>query len=103
MRLHTGVYGHRKRVHRKLPLGENILPHRGTEPASAACRYDALPTELHPHPVSHFQFSFCLLHSNSKKKNYELLAHVVSLAVVSVSNDTMYLLLVSAQLHYVYI
>ena len=24
-------------------------PHRGIEPASAACRSDALPTELHPH------------------------------------------------------
>ena len=25
---------------------KNPLPHRGIEPASAACRYDALPTEL---------------------------------------------------------
>ena len=29
---------------------KNRLPHRGTEPASTACRSDALPTELHPHP-----------------------------------------------------
>ena len=29
---------------------KNILPHRGIEPASAACRSDALATELHPHP-----------------------------------------------------
>ena len=27
---------------------KNPLPHRGIEPASAACRSDALPTELHP-------------------------------------------------------
>ena len=27
---------------------KNPLPHRGFEPASAACRSDALPTELHP-------------------------------------------------------
>ena len=26
------------------------MPHRGTEPASAACRFGALPTELHPLP-----------------------------------------------------
>ena len=29
---------------------KNPLPHRGIEPASAACRSDALPIELHPHP-----------------------------------------------------
>ena len=26
------------------------MPHRGFEPASAACRSDALSTEPHPHP-----------------------------------------------------
>ena len=26
------------------------MPNRGIEPASAACRSDALPTELHPRP-----------------------------------------------------
>ena len=31
--------------------GKNPLPHRGIEPASAACRSDALPTELHPQIV----------------------------------------------------
>ena len=53
MRLHTGVYGHRKRVCTEGWLWEkNPLPHRGIEPVSAACRSDALPTELHPHPIS---------------------------------------------------
>ena len=28
---------------------KNPLPHQGIEPASAACRSDTLPTELHPH------------------------------------------------------
>ena len=31
---------------------KNPLPHRGIVNASAACRSDALPTELHPQPVS---------------------------------------------------
>ena len=26
------------------------MPHRGIEPASAACRSNTLTTELHPHP-----------------------------------------------------
>ena len=30
---------------------QNPLPHRGIEPAAAACRSDALPAELHPHPI----------------------------------------------------
>ena len=39
----------RKRVCTESCLWEkNLLPHRGIEPASAACRSDALPTELHP-------------------------------------------------------
>ena len=29
---------------------KNPLPHHEIEPASATCRSDALPTELHPHP-----------------------------------------------------
>ena len=46
-----GVYGHRKRVCAESRLWEkNLLPYRGIEPASAACRSNALPTELHPHP-----------------------------------------------------
>ena len=32
------------------PGEKTPLPHRGTDPASAACRFDALPTELHPRP-----------------------------------------------------
>ena len=44
------VYGHCKRVCTISWLWEkkNPLPHRGIEPASAACRSDALSTELHP-------------------------------------------------------
>ena len=43
----------RKSLHWKLTLGEKSLAaHRGIESASAACRYDALPTELHPRPKS---------------------------------------------------
>ena len=42
----------RKRVCSESRLWEkNPLPHRGTESALAACRSDALPTELHPHPL----------------------------------------------------
>ena len=42
--------GHRKRVCTESWLLEkNPLPHKGIEPASAACRSDALPTELHSH------------------------------------------------------
>ena len=29
---------------------KNPSPHHGIEPVSTACRSDALPTELHPHP-----------------------------------------------------
>ena len=44
--------GHRKRVFTESWLWEkNPLPHRGIDSASAACRSDALPTELHPHPT----------------------------------------------------
>ena len=35
----------------KVDWQKNPLPHQGTEPASTACRSDALPTELHPHPA----------------------------------------------------
>ena len=46
-----GICGHRKRVCTESWLWEkNPLPHRGIEPASAACRSDAIPTELHPRP-----------------------------------------------------
>ena len=36
----------------KVDWEKNPLLHRGIEPASAACRSDALPTELHP-PLCH--------------------------------------------------
>ena len=50
MGLHTGVYGHLKRVCAESWLWEkNPLLHWGVELASAACRPDALPAELHPH------------------------------------------------------
>ena len=46
-----GCTGHRKRVCAESRLWEkNPLPHRGIEPESAACRSDALSTELHPQP-----------------------------------------------------
>ena len=49
MWLHTGVYRHWKRVCTESWLWEkDPLPPRGIEPASATCRSDALPTELHP-------------------------------------------------------
>ena len=49
MRLHTRMYGHRKRVCSESWLWEkNPLPHRGIEPASAAWWSDAPPSELHP-------------------------------------------------------
>ena len=62
-----GLYGHRKRICAESWLwGEkkNSFPHRGTEPASVACRSDALkPTELHPTSCSEmiFECSFCWL------------------------------------------
>ena len=37
----------------KVDWEKNPLPHRGIEPASAACRSDALPTELTPPPPTH--------------------------------------------------
>ena len=48
-----GLYGHRKRVCTESELWEkNSLPHRGIEPASAACWFHALPTELPPRPFT---------------------------------------------------
>ena len=42
--VHTGAYGHCKRVCTESWLLEkNPLPHRGIEPAPAACRSNALP------------------------------------------------------------
>ena len=34
---------------------KNPMPHRGIEPESAACRSDALTTELHAHLVQYIQ------------------------------------------------
>ena len=54
MRPHTGMYRHRKRVCTESWLWEkNPLPHWRIEPASAMCRPDALPNELHPRPQGH--------------------------------------------------
>ena len=47
---HWGAWTPKESLHWKLTLGEKPLPHRRIESASAACRSDALPTELHPHP-----------------------------------------------------
>ena len=46
-----GCSNTRKRVCTESWQGENSLPYRGMEPASAVCRSDALPTELHPQSV----------------------------------------------------
>ena len=63
MRLHTGMYGHRKRVCIESWLWEkNPLPHRGIELASAACPSDSPPTELHPHPCCYCDCC-CFFHS----------------------------------------
>ena len=32
---------------------KSLARRRGIEPTSEACRSDALPTELHPHPAGH--------------------------------------------------
>ena len=55
MRLHTGVYRHRKRVCTESWLwDENLLPHRGIEPASAAWWSNAVTNwaTSHPHTSS---------------------------------------------------
>ena len=51
---HRGVRTHVRESAAKVDSGrkkKNPSPHGGIEPASAACRSDALPTELHPHPT----------------------------------------------------
>ena len=35
----------------KVDSEKNPLLHQGIEPVSAVCKSDALPTELHPHPI----------------------------------------------------
>ena len=62
--VHTDVYacdctrgytGTRKRVCSESSLREKSpLPHRGLEPTSAACRSNALPSELLPAPVKSY-------------------------------------------------
>ena len=47
---HGGVRVHVRVCTESSPWETNPLPHRGIEPASAACRSDILSTELHPHP-----------------------------------------------------
>ena len=46
-----GLHGHRKRVCTESWLWEKKKIPFWIEPASAACRSDALPTELHPRPL----------------------------------------------------
>ena len=41
---------------------KNPLPHRGIEPASATFRSNALPTELHPHPIMTGLAGHCCSH-----------------------------------------
>ena len=43
----------------KVDWEKNPLPHRGIEPASAACRSDDLPTEPHPHSTHLFDNKLC--------------------------------------------
>ena len=76
--------------------GEPNLPQRRAGTTLYQLSYIPIPSAIF-NSVS----VYCI--AIATKKNYELLAHVVSLAVVSVSNDTMYLLLGSAQLYYVYV
>ena len=45
----------------KVDWEKNPLPHQEKEPALAACRSDALPTELHPHPCFLFVCLFLCL------------------------------------------
>ena len=45
---HGGVRTHVRESALKVDSGEKSLAAPGIEPASAACRSDALPTELHP-------------------------------------------------------
>ena len=76
MRLHTGVYGHRERVCTERWLWEkNPLPHRRIEPASAACRSDALTNWA----TSPFPFCLYVVGQNSpilsKRETYP--AHTV--------------------------
>ena len=47
---HGGVRTPQESLHWKLTREKNPLPHRGIEPASAACRSNTLSTELHPRP-----------------------------------------------------
>ena len=49
--MHAIAQGGVRNKIRDLHWEKKPLPHRGIEPASAACRSDAGPTELHPHTV----------------------------------------------------
>ena len=52
MQLHTGAYGHHRRVSTESWLWEKRpLPHRGMESASAAWRSDILPMSYIPTPM----------------------------------------------------
>ena len=55
MLMHANAPGGSKDTEResalKVDWEKNPSPHRRIEPASAACQFDGLPTELHPRPV----------------------------------------------------
>ena len=51
------------------------MPHRGFEPASAACRSDALPTELHPHPLCSLAFQSLLKETAAPMNKLSLSSH----------------------------
>ena len=71
MQLHTGVCGDTVRESvLKVDTGKKIPRHtRGIEPASAACRSDALPTELYPHPC---RSELTYGHESIRKKKREI-------------------------------
>ena len=48
---HGGVRTPSESLHWSWLWEKKPLPHLGVEPASAACRFDPLPTELHPRPI----------------------------------------------------
>ena len=71
MRFHTGSYGHRERVCTESWLWEkNPSQHQGIEPASAAWRSDALPSEIQTHPT-------CTVKQCGKNNNSEPQKQVV--------------------------
>ena len=52
----------------KVDSEKNPLPHRGIEPASAACRSDTLRTELDPHPLCKIKCQNSIFDRNLRTK-----------------------------------